>query len=251
MQRQIQLLLRHRLPPLWHAYSYRRYLRAGYGVREIHFLPDVTPPERYAVDVGVFEGIYARCLAGLCRGVVGFEANPDSAAFCRAVLGKMATIYNCALSDRLGVATLRVPDVSAQTAAVDALATVAPSNDLCGLASREIAVRSARLDDFELPPVGFIKIDVEGHEEAVLKGAEATIARDRPSLMIEIEESHNKGALGRIFDKLGKQGFRVRCVLDGELRDAPSVDDLAHRRPEDGDYVRNFFFIPEENVTQG
>ena len=33
-------------------------------------------------------------------------------------------------------------------------------------------VPKKRLDDFDLPPVGFIKIDVEGHEESVLHGAE-------------------------------------------------------------------------------
>ena len=40
--------------------------------------------------------------------------------------------------------------------------------------------------------VGFIKIDVEGHEHAVLEGATKTIKRNMPNLLVEMEEKHNK-----------------------------------------------------------
>jgi hypothetical protein len=52
-------------------------------------------------------------------------------------------------------------------------------------------VPALRLDDYALDRVGFIKIDVEGHELAVLKGAEATIRGSMPSLLVEIEERHS------------------------------------------------------------
>jgi hypothetical protein len=38
--------------------------------------------------------------------------------------------------------------------------------------------------------VGFLKIDVEGFESAVLAGAERVLERDRPSLLLEIEDRH-------------------------------------------------------------
>jgi FkbM family methyltransferase len=38
----------------------------------------------------------------------------------------------------------------------------------------------------------FIKIDVEGHEIAVLKGLQSTIARDRPIILIEVNNSNLK-----------------------------------------------------------
>lgn len=46
------------------------------------------------------------------------------------------------------------------------------------------------LDDLHLPPVGFIKMDIQGSELKALKGAAKTIARDRPLMFIEIEEQH-------------------------------------------------------------
>jgi FkbM family methyltransferase len=39
-------------------------------------------------------------------------------------------------------------------------------------------------------PVSFIKVDVEGFEPSVIEGAVVTIDRDRPSLLLEIEDRH-------------------------------------------------------------
>jgi FkbM family methyltransferase len=48
-----------------------------------------------------------------------------------------------------------------------------------------------RLDDYELPRLDFLKLDVEGWELKALRGAESTIEKHRPIMWIEI----NKGAL--------------------------------------------------------
>ena len=229
-------------------YAYRRYLHAPYGEREIHVLPQVVDPTRHAIDIGVFEGMYSRRLAELCRGVFGFEANPASAAFCRAALGRSATIHNCALSDAPGTVILRMPALDSSITG-SALATIAPSNRLGGGASTQVEVPAARLDDFDLPAVGFVKIDVEGHEEAVLRGAQETLRRDRPTLMVEIEERHNPGAVGRVFEQLQDQDYAVKCLLDGELRDAPPVASLIARQPGEPDYINNFFFIPRQQTN--
>lgn len=47
------------------------------------------------------------------------------------------------------------------------------------------SVHTAKLDDAELPPFQFLKIDVEGFEIAVLNGALATIKEYRPVILIE------------------------------------------------------------------
>ncbi|MGO8126768.1 FkbM family methyltransferase, partial [Rhizobium ruizarguesonis] len=54
----------------------------------------------------------------------------------------------------------------------------------------EISVPTRRLDSYQFGPLGFIKIDVEGHELKVLKGSQAILNRDHPNLLIEAEDRH-------------------------------------------------------------
>ena len=46
------------------------------------------------------------------------------------------------------------------------------------------------LDDFGITGVDFIKIDVEGHEVEVLKGAAQTIEQSRPVVLTEVKGEH-------------------------------------------------------------
>jgi FkbM family methyltransferase len=79
---------------------------------------------------------------------------------------------------------------------------------------REITVRTARLDD-ELAPdfaPALIKIDVEGGELGVLRGAARTLATHRPAVIFE----HGQGAAehygttsGDVWDVLDAAGLRV------------------------------------------
>ncbi|WP_166427514.1 FkbM family methyltransferase [Nonomuraea mesophila] len=60
--------------------------------------------------------------------------------------------------------------------------------------------------------VDFIKMDVEGFEPEVLKGAERTIERHRPTLLMEIEDRH-LGKYGRtpadVAEWLAERGYRM------------------------------------------
>lgn len=62
------------------------------------------------------------------------------------------------------------------------------------------------VDALDLPHCKLIKIDVEGHEVDVLKGAEQTIRRLRPCLFIEDDRADHHGALMAI---LAEYGYRA------------------------------------------
>jgi hypothetical protein len=114
-----------------------------------------------------------------------------------------------------------------------------------------------RLDSYDIRNVGFIKIDVEGHEEDVLIGANVTIKRERPVLLIEIEERHNPQGLTRIVDGLKRLDYdayffenkklkpigafdvKVHQVVSAELESDPPIRSRRHIA-----YVNNFLFLP-------
>jgi hypothetical protein len=76
-------------------------------------------------------------------------------------------------------------------------------------AARTIIVPSIRLDDYfagaaQYPD--FIKIEVEGAEEAVLNGARDTLARAGPALVVEIHRWGSPGSQ-RVLSLLSELGY--------------------------------------------
>jgi hypothetical protein len=67
--------------------------------------------------------------------------------------------------------------------------------------SYEVPVRS--LDSYDFENVGFIKIDVEGFEEAVLWGGIETITRDKPIMYIEDDRMEKRSSLRAYIKSLG------------------------------------------------
>ena len=61
-----------------------------------------------------------------------------------------------------------------------------------------------RLDDFyDQPRLDFLKIDVEGMEVSVLRGAERAIRRHRPIIYAENDRKENSSELGELLRNLG------------------------------------------------
>jgi len=65
------------------------------------------------------------------------------------------------------------------------------------------AVTLTTIDALELDACDFLKIDVEGMEQAVIRGAHGTIARHRPVLYVENDRPEQSAALIRQLDALG------------------------------------------------
>lgn len=63
-------------------------------------------------------------------------------------------------------------------------------------------VEMRSIDSLDYPRVDFIKIDIEGMETAALRGAERTLARDRPLMFIEVLKCDGDAMRARL-DELG------------------------------------------------
>jgi hypothetical protein len=151
--------------------------------------------------------------------------------------------HDVALSDRDGSAELFMPEGRGTGRATIAATT---GHDIA-------TVKTRRLDSFEFTNVGFVKIDVEGHEEAVLRGAERTLKDTLPTLVIEIEERHNPGAIARIPKALADIGYAQSYFLSGEeLLPLADFDVETHQlkigSAIDPLYVNNFLFASKPVV---
>lgn len=96
-------------------------------------------------------------------------------------------------------------------------------------------VRSSRLETLlaDWPKIDFIKIDVEGAEEAVLEGAWPRIAKDRPDILLEFNSARCKDPLG-LLERLVGVYRRLRMVThDAEIVPVDRARLMDRDQPED------------------
>ena len=88
---------------------------------------------------------------------------------------------------------------------------------------------------------------MEGSEQSVLQGAGETIARDRPNLLMEIEEAHTDIPVDDSVRRVEALGYRCLYLRRGTLTPFSQFDPAAdHGNPKaPEDYVFNFIFLPE------
>jgi FkbM family methyltransferase len=221
---------------------------------EAMLLPALCDRDRISIDVGGNIGAYALHIRRLSRMCHVFEPFPGFATQLKRafMFDRRVRVHQVALSDRTGTATLRVPLYGG--GAVVALATIERGNELQGLSVSSVDVPMRRLDDLHFRNVGFIKIDVEGHEYAVLRGAESTLRTSRPTVLVEAEERHSFGTIGRLTHWMGDLGYRGMFLHDGVMHEIENFD-VERYQPSDGvevtnrrpghTYVNNFIFTVE------
>lgn len=151
------------------------------------FMARFLKPGMFVADVGANHGYFTVLMADIVGAhgrVVAFEPHPNTVNLLRQSLavngfGGRVDVVDCAVSDQDGASlTFHMPAGEPKNArlidrAYDGLTTV--------------TVRSTTLTTAlaDWPKLDFVKIDVEGAEEAVLRGGSSLIERTKPALLLE------------------------------------------------------------------
>ena len=211
-----------------------------------------------AVDVGASVGNYALALrksVGKRGRVVALEANPKvyKELVCSTWLAGVDA-HNVAASSAEGMAELLIP-LDSSGRVQEPIATLEDRGQL----SSRVRVPCVRLDTLlaNESQVSLIKIDVEGHEGEVIRGASAVLELHRPALVVEIEAQHLGGAeaMDSVVKLLTDRGYSCHAIHG--TADIPwrefDVDrwqnqylaaDQPYRSAHLAEYVNNFLFLP-------
>ncbi len=212
-------------------------------------LSRLCEPDKVFMDVGAHIGSVTAAVLHHSPGisVIAVEAVPEKAEWLKHKF-PMVEVHHCAVGSEPGEVEFQI-DLTRP--GFSSLATAAKSRNEV----RTIRVVMHRLDGLYAgkKPVGVIKIDVEGMELAVIRGASALIARDRPVIYFESGPTGGT-AFGftseQLFDCFAQQQYQIyvpnRVAHDGPPLTRDSFNE-AHHYPQ---RALNYFAIPTERRTE-
>lgn len=144
--------------------------------------------KRNAIDIGCRDGEFTYYLQRSFEHVYAFDYRP-SPHFHKNITNTNVTLFNCAL----GATVENV--MSGGGGQLENLAT--PAKNLKKL------VTVYPLDLFNLTDVDYIKIDTDGYEMKIIKGAEKTLTNNNPVIVIEQGYFDKKEAMQYCIENLG------------------------------------------------
>ena len=214
------------------------------------------------LDVGAHDGAFALPFAALpASRVLAFEPLPAAFDRLRAAFGDPPPAHvelrREALGDRDGEAVLAMPVLDG--APQEQWASTAKSyGGGPRVGERRVSVPLRRLDGFGLSDLTAVKLDAEGAEYEVLRGARETLLRCRPVLSVEIEERHRPGSTWAVPAFLDALGYATYWEHWDEWRPMAEFDRAAmHRASPDPSvfevsdpYVFVFYALPRERAGE-
>jgi FkbM family methyltransferase len=191
----------------------------------------------FAIDVGAHVGQFSRELidSGLFAGVIAFEPNPvhGDALAQLASRERRITVVRCAVGALEGECDFHCDD---NTATGSLLAY--RQDYLTDGAVRKLSVPVVTLDYYcasTIPAgerIGLIKIDTQGHDLAVIRGASRTLKSNRPIVIAELiyTPMYSGQALpDEIFAQMRENGyqlyslFNIHATVEGRLAYADAL----------------------------
>lgn len=165
-------------------------LRKGEGFEGTTLLRwvDICSRGGTVLDIGAYSGLFSIIAAKLGCDVIAFEPMPTHVERCKEnfdINSVKVDIRHVCITNKVGPSRIlynpRVPFLTSGAS------LIRPSGGNGSRAeSQPLPVDGITIDSLELPQCTAIKIDVERGEPLVLAGAKETLARCKPSMIVEV-----------------------------------------------------------------
>lgn len=201
-------------------------LRGHYEQDEIRFVRRTLRPGESAIDVGGHIGFFTMHMAaavGAEGRVYAFEPLDSNASLLERSIAEngfsdRVRFQRAAVGAAPGVATLTFPVETLNSGGAYLLRD--GSAPLAGNQKKDVPL--VALDALELRrPVRFIKMDVEGAEPQVLRGAARILAEDKPVILSELHPTQLERASGitaqEFLAQIAALGYRAHRIEDGSI----------------------------------
>jgi FkbM family methyltransferase len=206
-------------------------------------------PSKTALDIGANRGIVSYYMSKRFANIHSFEPNAELGGFLKKVLPSNCTLHTCALSNETADNELSVileagVPIHGRGRILNAAESASPPSGAEPQSYSVQKIHLETLDSQNLKNIGFIKIDVEGHEEKVIRGGLSTLRENRPVLIVEIEKRHaGKPAKETIdlIESLGYDGY----FFEGGTRRPVSEYRESMQDPGYPYYINDFLFLPK------
>lgn len=180
-------------------------------------LPLIAPlvRDRTLVDVGANVGNHAVAFASVAKCVVALEPAPRTFRLLaiNAELCPNIVALPLGASDLAGKARAPMPKGNPGWASI--------SSAQVGEGEEVVEFDLVRLDDvpnLKSDQIGVLKIDVKGHEAAVIRGATTMIARDRPLILFEQWASEIGEGTSPAVEELRNLGYVHLCSVEPHMQ---------------------------------
>ncbi|MGK0297222.1 MAG: FkbM family methyltransferase [Gammaproteobacteria bacterium] len=191
---------------------------------ELLLLPYLIDKNKDAIDVGANTGLYTYFLSNLAKNVYAFEPHTNLATFLDKATKKNVTVINKALSNTQAILPFYIPVTGTRKHLNIASLNENIKNNYQCVTEK---IQTITLDELRYKNIGFIKIDVEGHELLVLKGAINTIKDQKPTILIEILDIKDNPELHPTIKFLIPLGYEIFVMQNEQLKHINNVD---HKR---------------------
>jgi len=201
--------------------KYFRLFPANYEQSSFEFFKKYAKQGSTILDIGAHIGLYSVFFSKLTKGkVYSFEPTPSTVKVLRKTIEinncKNVSIIEAAISEKPGTATFYSSDTDVSTA--NSLVNVDLGEKIKRAGAYQVKVES--IDQFRKNNnlvIDILKIDAEGVELDVLKGARETFLQDRPIAILGLHPfayQNKAGMLEMIWDTLA--GYNMQIQMHGQ-----------------------------------